>query len=144
MCLLAVLAAILLVVGRCLCFIIYVCGVAPWVSADGVPQPTTIKTENRELQNYRKFPLQLSEVGYRLKWSHNECTVGPLAGLDWSQSECAIGPFADKISAGCDLDRHVTTRSVLSMRLSQFQHCVPPFLQRCTGLVAHLVHYTSN
>jgi hypothetical protein len=131
---LAVLAAILRVVGRCLGFIIYVWGVAHCITADEVPQPTTIKTENKELQNYRKFPLQLSEVIYRLKWSHNECTIGLIAGLNLSHSECTIDPLADKISAGCDPDRHVATWSVLCMGLPQIQHCVSPFLQRCAGM----------
>jgi hypothetical protein len=128
-----VLAAILRVVGRYHSFIIYVWGVAPCIIADEVPQHTTIKTENREVQNYRKFPLQRSEVGYKLKWSYNECKIGPLAGLNWSHSECTIDPLADKISAGCDTHRHVATWSVLCMGLSKFQHCVSPFLQRCTG-----------
>jgi len=108
-------------------------GVAPCITAEEVPQPTTIQTERRELENYWKFSLQLSEVGYRFKWSHNECKIGPLAGLQWSQTECTIGPLTYKISAGCDPERHVATWSVLFMGLSQFLHCVSRFLHRRTG-----------
>jgi hypothetical protein len=110
---LAVLVAIIRVVGRCLGFFIYVWSVAPCITADEVPQPATIQTENRELENYRKFSLQLSEVGHRLKWSHNECKIDTLAGLQWCHNECSIGTLADKFSAGCHLDRHVATWSVL-------------------------------
>ena len=78
---LAVLAATIHVVGRCLGLFIYVCGVAACITADGVPQPTTSQTENRELENCRKFSLNLSEVGYRFKGSHKQCKTGPLAGL---------------------------------------------------------------
>jgi hypothetical protein len=113
-------------------------GVAPCITADEVPQPTTIETENRELENYRKFSLQLSEVGYRFKWSHNEYKIGPLAGLQWSYTECTIGPLTDKISAGYDPDRHVATWSVLCVGLSQFQQCVSPFLDRRRGTCGSL------
>ena len=78
---LAVLAATIQVVGRYRGLFIYVWGVAACVTADGVPQPTTRQTENRELDNYRKLSLKLSEVGYRFKRSHKQCKTGPLAGL---------------------------------------------------------------
>jgi len=60
---LAVLATTIRVVVRCLGFFVYVWYVAPCITANEVPQLTTIQTENRELQNHRKFSLQLSEVG---------------------------------------------------------------------------------
>jgi len=129
---LAFLAATISVVGTFLGFFMYVWGVAHCITADEVLKPTTIQTEKGKLENYRKFSLQLSEVGYRFKWSHNDCKIGPLAGLQWSHSECTVGPLADKISAGCDPDRDVATWSVLCIGLSQFQHCVSPFLHRRT------------
>jgi len=64
---LAFLAATIRVVGRFLGFFVYVWGVAPCITADEVLQPTTIQTEKGELENYRKFSLQLSDVGYRFK-----------------------------------------------------------------------------
>ena len=54
---LTVLAATIRVVERCLGFFVYVWNVAPCITANEVPQPTTIQTENRELHYYRKFSL---------------------------------------------------------------------------------------
>jgi hypothetical protein len=130
--------------GEILGFFVYVWDVAPCITANEVPQLTTIQTENKELQNYRKFSLQLSEVGCRLKWSHSECTIGPPAGLQWSHSECAIGPLADKIIAGCDPDRHVATWSVLCMGLPNSNTVCHPSSTGAQGLVAHPVRYTSR
>jgi len=64
---LAFLAATISVVGTFLGFFMYVWGVAHCITADEVLKPTTIQTEKGKLENYRKFSLQLSEVGYRFK-----------------------------------------------------------------------------
>ena len=125
---LAVLVATIRVVGRCLGFSIYVClGCCTLNHCGRSTTITTSQTEKRELENYRKFSLKLSEVGYWFKGSHKKCKIGPLAGIQWSHNECTIGPHADKISAGYDPYRHVATWRILCMGLSRFQHCVSPF-----------------